>query len=622
MLALAIVGPVAAQDESPAAARQGPGRRGRRQALRQHEGPVGGQPVLGARRAGCRAGRRRLRRGRPGRGPADRVRHPRRRSPSIEDNAAQGAAGMAIAVTDAVALAPGHPGRHRRRASRSSGSTRAATTRASPTSARTTPSAPRWPASTSATTWQPGSKVAILQGLITTTTGQARAEGSKAAVDGLRPGPRHGGARRLGPRQGPGGHRGHPHPAPGPGGHLRQQRRDGARRRRGAARRRTCSTRSTVVGYDANPDARGGRRGRRHGGHHRPEPHQHGLLRRREPHQAHQRRDARARPSTRASSSSPPRTPRSRPSRPVTPGLTLRTARRREAPAVRCPGRRAVPASRPRLRSLLGAVAPAAGRSVGTEFDARPLDEEAGGQGPEVQVAAHGGGASGPAADARGHEAGQHRVAGARWRRSRRATGRSGRPRAHDATVRGSATSRPPGRPGRQEQLADGRQPLADAAERQVAGACRGGSRPRCRRGAASGEGPGSMGHTRSPGYEVAQDALPGQRPRRHRPGGAPAHSSGISLATGASTQAGAPTPAQPAARRRGPDRSDRSAGLDAARWASPCCGRRAPWPRGTSTISAPASRRRSSSGPCAPRRRGRAATPVRTPRRASARAP
>ena len=130
----------------------------------------------------------------------------------IEDNAAQGAAGMAIAVTDAVAL---HPAIQAAidagvkvvwidSGGDNEGVTYIGTDNAVGAALAGQYLCDNVPA---------GSKVAILQGLITTTTGQARADGSKAGRRGLRPGPRHGGPGRLGPRQGPDRHRGHHHPA-------------------------------------------------------------------------------------------------------------------------------------------------------------------------------------------------------------------------------------------------------------------------------------------------------------------------------------------------------------------------------------------------------------------------
>jgi ribose transport system substrate-binding protein len=100
----------------------------------------------------------------------------------IEDNAAQGAAGMAIAVTDAVAL---HPAIQAvidagvkvvwiDSGGDNKGVTYIGTDNAVGAQLAGQYLCDNLPA---------GSKVAILQGLITTTTGQARAEGSKAAIE-------------------------------------------------------------------------------------------------------------------------------------------------------------------------------------------------------------------------------------------------------------------------------------------------------------------------------------------------------------------------------------------------------------------------------------------------------
>jgi ribose transport system substrate-binding protein len=100
----------------------------------------------------------------------------------VEDNAAQGAAGMAIAVTDAVALNPAIQAAIDAgvkvvwidSGGNNEGVTYIGTDNAVGASLAGQYLCDNVPE---------GGKVAILQGLITTTTGQARAEGSKAAVE-------------------------------------------------------------------------------------------------------------------------------------------------------------------------------------------------------------------------------------------------------------------------------------------------------------------------------------------------------------------------------------------------------------------------------------------------------
>jgi ribose transport system substrate-binding protein len=100
----------------------------------------------------------------------------------IEDNTAQGAAGMAIAVTDAVALNPAIQAAMDQgvkvvwvdSGGNNEGVTYIGTDNAVGAALAGQYLCDNLPA---------GSKVAILQGLITTTTGQARADGSKQAVE-------------------------------------------------------------------------------------------------------------------------------------------------------------------------------------------------------------------------------------------------------------------------------------------------------------------------------------------------------------------------------------------------------------------------------------------------------
>ena len=55
----------------------------------------------------------------------------------------------------------------------------------------------------------------MLQGIVTSTTGQHRAQGGREGLVEWRPEPRCGAARRLGRREGANGHREHPHGQPG-----------------------------------------------------------------------------------------------------------------------------------------------------------------------------------------------------------------------------------------------------------------------------------------------------------------------------------------------------------------------------------------------------------------------
>jgi ribose transport system substrate-binding protein len=100
----------------------------------------------------------------------------------VEDNAAQGAAGMAIAVTDAVALNPAIQAAIDAGVKVvwiDSGGNNEGVTYIGTDNAVGAALAGQYLCDN----LEPGSKVAILQGLITTTTGQARAEGSKQAVE-------------------------------------------------------------------------------------------------------------------------------------------------------------------------------------------------------------------------------------------------------------------------------------------------------------------------------------------------------------------------------------------------------------------------------------------------------
>jgi ribose transport system substrate-binding protein len=180
MLALAVVGPVAAQDASPAAASKDPGAAAGAKLFVNMKGPSAGNPFWalveqGAVQAGADYG-------------VDvQVVAPSAESDIpgqialIEDNTAQGAAGMAIAVTDAVAL---HPAIQAAMDAGvkvvwvDSGGDNEGVTYIGTDNAVGAALAGKYLCDNLA----PGSKVAILQGLITTTTGQARAEGSKKAV--------------------------------------------------------------------------------------------------------------------------------------------------------------------------------------------------------------------------------------------------------------------------------------------------------------------------------------------------------------------------------------------------------------------------------------------------------
>ncbi len=180
MLALAIVGPVAAQDESPAAASKDPGAAAGAKLFVNMKGPSAGNPFWalveqGAVQAGVDYG-------------VDvQVVAPSAESDIpgqialIEDNTAQGAAGMAIAVTDAVALNPAIQAAMDQGVKVvwvDSGGDNEGVTYIGTDNAVGAALAGKYLCDT----LEPGSKVAILQGLITTTTGMARADGSKAAV--------------------------------------------------------------------------------------------------------------------------------------------------------------------------------------------------------------------------------------------------------------------------------------------------------------------------------------------------------------------------------------------------------------------------------------------------------
>jgi ribose transport system substrate-binding protein len=180
MLALAIVGPVAAQDESPAAASKDPGAAAGAKLFVNMKGPSAGNPFWalveqGAVQAGADYG-------------VDvQVVAPSAESDIpgqialIEDNTAQGAAGMAIAVTDAVALNPAIQAAMDQGVKVvwvDSGGDNEGVTYIGTDNAVGAALAGKYLCDN----LEPGSKVAILQGLITTTTGMARADGSKAAV--------------------------------------------------------------------------------------------------------------------------------------------------------------------------------------------------------------------------------------------------------------------------------------------------------------------------------------------------------------------------------------------------------------------------------------------------------
>lgn len=180
MLALAIVGPVAAQDESPAAMSKDPGAAAGAKLFVNMKGPSAGNPFWalveqGAVQAGADYG-------------VDvQVVAPSAESDIpgqialIEDNTAQGAAGMAIAVTDAVALNPAIQAAMDQGVKVvwvDSGGDNEGVTYIGTDNAVGAALAGKYLCDN----LEPGSKVAILQGLITTTTGMARADGSKAAV--------------------------------------------------------------------------------------------------------------------------------------------------------------------------------------------------------------------------------------------------------------------------------------------------------------------------------------------------------------------------------------------------------------------------------------------------------
>jgi ribose transport system substrate-binding protein len=181
LLALAIVGPAAAQDESPAAASKDPGAAAGAKLFVNMKGPSAGNPFWalveqGAVQAGADYG-------------VDvQVVAPSAESDIpgqialIEDNAAQGAAGMAIAVTDAVALHPAIQAAMDQGVKVvwvDSGGDNEGVTYIGTDNAVGAALAGQYLCDN----LEPGSKVAILQGLITTTTGQARADGSKQAVE-------------------------------------------------------------------------------------------------------------------------------------------------------------------------------------------------------------------------------------------------------------------------------------------------------------------------------------------------------------------------------------------------------------------------------------------------------
>jgi ribose transport system substrate-binding protein len=181
LLALAIVGPVAAQDESPAAASKDPGAAAGAKLFVNMKGPSSGNPFWalveqGAVQAGADYG-------------VDvQVVAPSAESDIpgqialIEDNTAQGAAGMAIAVTDAVALHPAIQAAMDQGVKVvwvDSGGDNEGVTYIGTDNAVGAALAGQYLCDN----LEPGSKVAILQGLITTTTGQARADGSKQAVE-------------------------------------------------------------------------------------------------------------------------------------------------------------------------------------------------------------------------------------------------------------------------------------------------------------------------------------------------------------------------------------------------------------------------------------------------------
>ena len=176
MLALAVVGPVAAQD-----ATKDPGAAAGAKLFVNMKGPSAGNPFWalveqGAVQAGVDYG-------------VDvQVVAPSAESDIpgqialIEDNTAQGAAGMAIAVTDAVALNPAIQAAMDQGVKVvwvDSGGDNEGVTYIGTDNAVGAALAGQYLCDN----LEPGSKVAILQGLITTTTGQARADGSKQAVE-------------------------------------------------------------------------------------------------------------------------------------------------------------------------------------------------------------------------------------------------------------------------------------------------------------------------------------------------------------------------------------------------------------------------------------------------------
>jgi ABC-type sugar transport system substrate-binding protein len=180
LLSLAVVGPVMAQSESPAAAGKDPGAAAGAKLFVNMKGPSSGNPFWalveqGAKQAGTDYG-------------VDvQVVAPPAESDIpgqialVEDNTAQGAAGMAIAVTDAVALHPAIQAAIDAGVKVvwvDSGGDNEGVTYIGTDNAVGAALAGKYLCDN----LPKGSKVAILQGLITTTTGQARAEGSKKAV--------------------------------------------------------------------------------------------------------------------------------------------------------------------------------------------------------------------------------------------------------------------------------------------------------------------------------------------------------------------------------------------------------------------------------------------------------
>jgi ABC-type sugar transport system substrate-binding protein len=181
LLALAVVGPVTAQDASPAAAAKDPGAAAGAKLFVNMKGPSAGNPFWalveqGAVQAGLDYG-------------VDvQVVAPPSESDIpgqialVEDNTAQGAAGMAIAVTDAVALNPVIQAAIDQGVKVvwiDSGGNNEGVTYIGTDNAVGAAMAGQYLCDN----LEAGAKVAILQGLITTTTGQARAEGSKQAIE-------------------------------------------------------------------------------------------------------------------------------------------------------------------------------------------------------------------------------------------------------------------------------------------------------------------------------------------------------------------------------------------------------------------------------------------------------